>query len=138
MLKNILFICVLTVCTHLVTAYQIVAPRDAAPEASWTTNGPNNIVWQRVETDPATFSIVLVHEVRPTAVSTSELFTLNASLVYSSGAKYILYTGSTSSARQQSACCLQCGWNSSLHCRFASCWTDLSRRSWIPRQFCQE
>jgi hypothetical protein len=138
MLKNILFIYVLTACMHLVTAYQIVAPRDAAPEASWTTNGPNNIVWQRVETDPDTFSIVLVNEVRPTAVSTSELFALNASLVYSSGAKYIYYTGSTSSARQQSACCLQCRWDSSLYCRLASCRTDLPCRSWIPRQLCQE
>ncbi|PVF99785.1 hypothetical protein CPB86DRAFT_730865 [Serendipita vermifera] len=64
MFKNILFLCVLTTSMLLAAAYQIVTPNDAASEAPWTANGPNEIVWQRVDTDPETFTIVLVNENR--------------------------------------------------------------------------
>ena len=45
-------------------AYQITTPSDIGTStASWTGAGPNTVTWQRVSTDPDSFSIVLVNEV---------------------------------------------------------------------------
>jgi hypothetical protein len=44
----------------LASAYQIITPGIAD---GWTTAGPNTVTWQRVNTDPATFTMVLVNQV---------------------------------------------------------------------------
>lgn len=50
-------------------AYQVLTPGNAA---GWTSAGPNTVTWQRVATDPATFTMLLVNQVR-TSLLTSPL-----------------------------------------------------------------
>jgi hypothetical protein len=58
--------------------YQITSPTDLGTGQAWTAMGPNDIVWQHVDTDPSTFAIVLVNEVSasslPPAMVTSATF----------------------------------------------------------------
>ena len=49
-------------------AYLVTLPGQSV---SWTSTGPNTIAWQRVNTDPSTFSVVLVNEVRPASLKSS-------------------------------------------------------------------
>jgi hypothetical protein len=42
-------------------AYQIISPSNTS---GWTTLGRNNVTWQRVNTDAATFTMLLVNQVR--------------------------------------------------------------------------
>lgn len=44
-----------------VCAYQVITPGN---NSGWTTGGPNNVTWQRVNTDQTTFTMVLVNQVR--------------------------------------------------------------------------
>jgi hypothetical protein len=41
-------------------AYQVTNPNT---NQGWTTAGPNTVTWQRVDTDPATFTLLLVNQV---------------------------------------------------------------------------
>ncbi|KIM33319.1 hypothetical protein M408DRAFT_61759 [Serendipita vermifera MAFF 305830] len=51
--------------TLIVRAYRITTPSDSGVSGeSWTSAGPNTITWERVSTDPDTFSVVLVNEDR--------------------------------------------------------------------------
>jgi hypothetical protein len=47
-------------------AYQIITPGNSA---GWTTGGRNNVSWQRVSTDQATFTMLLVNQVRSPSLS---------------------------------------------------------------------
>lgn len=47
-------------------AYQITSPSNNSQ--AWTVAGPNILAWERVNTDPSTFAIVLVNEVSPFAL----------------------------------------------------------------------
>ncbi|KAI0306866.1 hypothetical protein B0F90DRAFT_1622260 [Multifurca ochricompacta] len=47
-------------------AYQVITPGGAS---GWTTAGPNVVTWQRVDTDPRNFTILLVNQVGPSASS---------------------------------------------------------------------
>jgi len=51
-----LFSLVATAC-----AYSISSPGGSS---GWTTGGRNNVTWQRVSTDQATFTMLLVNQVR--------------------------------------------------------------------------
>ncbi|KAG8765617.1 hypothetical protein FRC20_005097 [Serendipita sp. 405] len=66
MLKHSFFIAICLLSHILVLAYQITTPsdRDEIEHAAWTTNGPNDIKWERVTTDPETVTVVLVNEDR--------------------------------------------------------------------------
>jgi hypothetical protein len=41
------------------SAYQILTPGNTL---NWTTSGPNGVTWQRVSTDPANFTMLLVNQ----------------------------------------------------------------------------
>jgi len=41
------------------SAYKVLTPGDTA---GWSTAGPNTVTWQRVDTDPATFTMLLVNQ----------------------------------------------------------------------------
>ena len=45
-------------------AYQVTQPTNAT---GWTTAGSNVVAWDKVSTDQANFTIVLVNQVRPTS-----------------------------------------------------------------------
>lgn len=62
--------------TAPVYAYFVTLPGQSA---SWTSTGPNTITWQRVNTDPSIFSVVLVNEVRPASLKSTRS-TVDASL----------------------------------------------------------
>lgn len=50
-------------------AYQITAPSDTGTSGvAWTSAGPNTVSWERVSTDPSSFSVVLVNEVSDKAL----------------------------------------------------------------------
>jgi len=51
-------------------AYQIITPGNSN---GWTTGGPNNVTWQRVDTDQTTFSMVLVNQDKSLLPSGSEI-----------------------------------------------------------------
>ncbi|KAH9985216.1 Ser-Thr-rich glycosyl-phosphatidyl-inositol-anchored membrane family-domain-containing protein, partial [Russula compacta] len=40
-------------------AYQITSPNNVS---GWTTGGPNTLAWQRVDTDPTNFTLLLVNQ----------------------------------------------------------------------------
>jgi hypothetical protein len=42
------------------SAYQVILP---SASQGWNTSGPNVLTWQRVDTDPANFTAVLVNQV---------------------------------------------------------------------------
>ncbi|KAG8835891.1 hypothetical protein FRC17_000441 [Serendipita sp. 399] len=66
MFKTLLFIGLCLLSFQSVLAYMITTPsdRDGMEGVAWTTNGPNNIVWERVSTDPERVTVVLVNENR--------------------------------------------------------------------------
>ncbi|KAH9967258.1 hypothetical protein BC827DRAFT_577816 [Russula dissimulans] len=41
------------------SAYQVLTPGNTV---NWTTSGPNAVTWQRVSTDPANFTMLLVNQ----------------------------------------------------------------------------
>ncbi|KAG8819833.1 hypothetical protein FRC19_009492 [Serendipita sp. 401] len=73
MLKHSFFIAICLLSHILVLAYQITTPsdRDEIEHAAWTTNGPNDIKWERVTTDPETVTVVLVNESKTSTVPCS-------------------------------------------------------------------
>jgi len=52
-------------------AYQIITPGNSA---GWTTAGGNNVTWQRVSSDQAAFTMLLVNQVR--SPSMTRLFSI--------------------------------------------------------------
>ncbi|KAF8138486.1 GPI-anchored small secreted protein [Boletus edulis] len=43
-------------------AYQVTFPGDPGDSQGWNTTGPNYLKWQRVDTDPTSFAVVLTNQ----------------------------------------------------------------------------
>jgi hypothetical protein len=56
-------------------AFQVTQPN---ANQGWTSAGPNTVVWERVDTDPTSFAIVLTNTVRLRCLCTSISMTYEA------------------------------------------------------------